>query len=397
MGPKNRKPDYLIEELLSEEAYKFDFYQAVKLLDQLHLAYKSSNEYSTSDKNIVGKIFNKEGASVNFRSKIAPSFPASDIEEVTLPDNTENPFEMTVNFLGLAGVSGPLPYHYTQSIIENEKEEPNNKAFRDFLDIFNNRLVQLFYEIRKKHRIGFELGQPEDSSFAEYMFSLIGMGTEKTRRRLSINDRIFLNYIGFFANHRRPITGLEYIISDYFNINVEANSFIGKWQTLEEDQLTFLGNEGQNQILGDTSLLGNRIWDQEAKFELRLGPLSGEEFFDFLPIEGSLSFLPLYELTRHYVGPELDFDIVLIVKAEEIKTATLGSKRHGRLGWTSWLQTKDDGIFNYDYLYFLQSQENIKMKLSDGKKLRLGWTVWTPDENGKVKYIEVRISSDILN
>lgn len=395
MGTTNRKPDYLIEELLSEESFKFDFYQAVRLIDQLYRYYEQERTEKGTPEDIIGTIFNGKGKSVNFRSKIDPSFPASDIEKISLPKEESDPFEMTVNFLSLAGVSGPLPYHYTQTILEREKDNPGNKAFRDFLDIFNNRLIQLFYDIRKKHRIGYELTLPENSAFADYMYSLIGMGTKNTRERLSVQDRIFLNYIGLFANQRRSITGIEFILSDYFNIDVEANSFVGQWREIEQDQLSLLGSNGQNQVLGETAILGNRIWDQEAKFELRLGPLSGDNFIDFLPIEGSESFLALYELTKHYAGPEFEFDIVLIVKASEIPGAKLGSDKNSLLGWSSWLPPKEQGIFSYDYLYFLQANKKLKLEMPDGRKLRLGWTVWTPDENGKAEYIEIRISLNL--
>jgi len=397
MGTPNRKPDNIIEieELLSNEAFKFDFYQAVRLIDRLYGYYEHKQKLLKTPEDVTGIIFNNKDKSIKFRSRIDTSFPASDIEKISPPENEENSFEMTVNFLSIAGMSGPLPYHYTQTILDNEKENPGNKAFREFLDVFNNRLVQLYYNIRKKHRIGYELSLPENSAFADYMFSLIGMGTKNTRERLSVKDRIFLNYIGLFSNQRRSITGLEFILSDYFNIDVEANSFIGKWREIEPDQLSILGEKGQNHILGESAIIGTRIWDQEAKFELRFGPLAGNHYINFLPIEGSESFLALYELTKHYAGPEFEFDIVLIVKATEIPQTELGSTKNSLLGWTSWLPPKDNGIFNHEYLYFLQSNNRIKMELPDGRKLRLGWTVWTPDKNGKAEYIEIRVSLNL--
>ena len=46
-------------------------------------------------------------------------------------------------------------------------------------------------------------------------------------------------------------------------------------------------------------------------------------------------------LVRFYAGPELDFDVELVLKKDEVPGSTLGGDGGPRLGWTSWLKTRE--------------------------------------------------------
>jgi len=382
-----------IESLLIEESYRFEFYQAVKLLDLIYRRYL--NEAGKDpDRDIHGEIFDPEMKGVRFTSNIEPVFPASEIDSITVPLNPINPYEMLVNFLGLVGITGPMPETYTQILLDMEKIDPSNRAFSDFLDIFNHRLISLLYQVRKKHRFGFEFKKPEDTSFAKYFYSLIGMGTDDLRNRLHFGEPSLLYYIGLFSNRNRSIAGLEYILSDYFNIKVVTRTFLGNWRIIEKNFVTRLGFSGQNQILGKSVTLGNRTWDQEARFEIKIGPVNVSQFIDFIPLKDSRASLPLYELTRHYSGLQYEFDYVFIIDPIELKPAVLSDEKTSRLGWTTWIPPEPGRIFDFDFLLFVETEDKLKTTLSDGTRVRLGWTVWVPDTESKKEYIEVRISSN---
>jgi type VI secretion system protein ImpH len=88
------------------------------------------------------------------------------------------------------------------------------------------------------------------------------------------------------------------------------------------------------------TIAGNRVWDSQSKFRLRVGPLALEQLKDFVP-QGS-AFRPAKELLQLLTGSELDFDLQLIIKREEVPTCRLGGTTDGpRLGWTSWLKTRE--------------------------------------------------------
>jgi type VI secretion system protein ImpH len=100
-----------------------------------------------------------------------------------------------------------------------------------------------------------------------------------------------------------------------------------------ENQTRLSASDINNQ-LGVSAVAGTRVWDQQAKFILRVGALSYTDFCRFLP-HGD-AFRPLIELARYCSGQEFDFDVQLILKAPEVPWCRLGS---GQLGFTSWLKT----------------------------------------------------------
>lgn len=324
--------DSPVDEWLFAEGYRFDFFQAVNLLEMAH-----------SLKVSVGEGTEPEKEAVRFKSAVGLDFPASDIVEVNPPEAEGSPADMVVNFMGLAGNLGPLYHPTTELILERISQK--DTAFKDFLDIFNHRLVSLFYRIRKLHRIGLEFRSPGQDRFSDYLYAVLGLGTPGLQARMQVRDRALLYYAGLIGQQPRSMIGLEFILSDYFQVKVKGDQFRGRWYNLEQSQLTNIGANGQNQRLGsDAVVVGRRVWNQEATFELLLGPLNFDEFLNFLPI--GWGFGPLCDLTRFYVGDEYDFSFRLVLKAVDIPASRLSAEDGPRLGWTSWLKTtewqKDD-------------------------------------------------------
>ena len=76
----------------------------------------------------------------------------------------------------------------------------------------------------------------------------------------------------------------------------------------------------------------------QSRFRVRLGPLDWSEFRDLLP--AGTAFWPLVELVRLATGPEFDFDVQLVLKAEVVPPLRLGvADEQGApyLGWSTWL------------------------------------------------------------
>ncbi len=325
MGTRSRRTDSPLDRTLFEKGYSFNFFQAVKLLEILY-----------PDQNSVGAHSEPTREPVRFTSKVSLEFPAGDINQIESPDAEGDPAAMAVNIMGLAGALGPLPAAYTELILERVRKK--DTALRDFLDIFNHRLLSMFYRVRKISRIGFDFNSPQNSNVARYLYSLMGLGTAGLQQRMHVPDRALLFYTAHFARQGRSMAGLESLLTDYFGVKIQGRQFKGQWHQIADDQITMLGVSGQNQTLGDTVTLGTRVWDQQGKFEVRVGPLTAEELLLFLP-DGT-AFAPLCELTRFYVGNELDFEIILIAQKGDIPTPRLGGTFSPRLGWTSWLGTR---------------------------------------------------------
>ena len=322
MATHGRRTKPPIADTLFTQGHRFNFYQAVRLLEIL-----------APGKSSVGVESSAEKETIRFKSLVGAAFPASDIDSI-IPSQDENgPAQMTVNLMGLAGCLGPLPAVYTELI--QKRAWRKDTAFKAFLDIFNHRLLSLLYRTRTTFRPGFEFKLPQHSRIASFFFSLMGLGTEGLRSRMQIPDRALMFYCAYLSQKPANLAVLENMLKDYFKAPVKGVQFCGQWRHIESDQLTRLGKNGQNRRLGQSAFLGRRIWDQSGKFELHIGPLPAARFIEFLP--PGCAFGALCELTRFYVGSILEFEFVLLPDLDDPPVSGLGGTYSPRLGWTSWL------------------------------------------------------------
>lgn len=324
MGTNGRGPANSIEQALYTDGRSFDFYQAVKLLELLDPEATPVGEGTLPDREAV-----------RFQSAVRYAFAGSDVAGVRRVEDG-GPATMRVNFMGLAGAQAPLPVPFTRVLVDRLQD--GDASMRDFLDIFNHRLVSLMYRVRKVHRIGFEPGAPWQSRFAGYVYALIGLGTYGLRDRLPVPDAVLLRYAGLLVQYPRSAVGLERMLADYFQVATQVRQFRGEWVRLDADQWTAIGATGRNQVLGRGFLLGRSIYDVQGKLEVCLGPLDLQPFLDLLPV--GRSFRALRALAGFYLQDEIHFDLRLSVKAAQVPAFRLGGDRGSRLGWTTWLKTK---------------------------------------------------------
>jgi type VI secretion system protein ImpH len=314
-----------VKDGLFEEGHLFDFDQALRLLESI---YRTRTP--------VAEGVDPEREVVRLRSKIRFDFPASDIEQIDPPQG-DGPASMSVNVMSLAGVSGPLPQWVTQVALDRSSR--GDKGFTEFLDLFNHRLLSLLYRARKKGRAALDGRSPDRGRFAACLFALMGLGTPHTRGALGIPDRALLSWAGILTMRQRSMSGLERMMSSHFAVPVTIVPFRGKWQQVEDSDVTRIGeDQGQHQLLGQGAMLGRRVWDPEASFELRLGPMTRAQFAEFLPYR--FCFRSAVSLVRFYVGENFGFTLRLELKAAEVPELRLGKKGGAMLGWTSWLKTR---------------------------------------------------------
>src|SRR5437763_1402378 len=97
-----------LEQTLVEAPYRFDFFQAVRLL-QRRLPPGGAG---------VGREGSPAREAVRFIAQLGLNFPASAVHQLEPTDRADGPAAMTVNFMGLTGPSGVLPRVYTELIQE---------------------------------------------------------------------------------------------------------------------------------------------------------------------------------------------------------------------------------------------------------------------------------------
>jgi len=323
-----RRADPTVEEQLLKEPYRFEFFQAVRLL-----------EHICAERQPVGRDNAPKNEVARFRTRVSLAFPPSQIYKITRDDHDQqSQLRMEVAFMGLTGPLGVLPPPYTELLIE--RTHPKNKDFAlwEFLDLFNHRLISLFYRAWEKHKFTVAYERGEKDQFTHYLFDLVGMGTEGLRKRMSVEDEALIYYGGLFAQRPHSASAISAVLSDYFDVPARVEQFSGQWLELDEGSRTRLGEA--NSELGYNTVAGTRVWDNQSKFRLVFGPLSFKKFADLLPV-GS-AFKPAMELVRLLAGMEYDFDVQPVLKAEEVPACVLTTRarRRPQLGWTSWLKTR---------------------------------------------------------
>ncbi|KIQ00944.1 MULTISPECIES: type VI secretion system baseplate subunit TssG [Pseudomonas] len=256
----------------------------------------------------------------------APSTLASVIHDSTGTPRIEQ------FFFGLTGPNGPLPLHLTEHARERQRHH-GDATFKRFLDVFNHRLLTLFYRAWAEARPTVSQDRAGDDYWSPRLGALSGRGMHSLMGQGPINDAARYYFTGHLAAQTRYPDGLQAILSEYFGVPVALEEYVGQWLQLPE--YSRLG--ASTCTLGVDLCLGTHVWDRQHKFRLRMGPLSLAQYRRLLPDQPLLAELAAW--VAEYVGEELDWDTNLVLKQEEVPQANLAGDY--RLGFDTWLGTPD--------------------------------------------------------
>lgn len=337
-----------VAEQLYTRPGKFDFYQAVSLLE--------------ADRGESPRT-RRRGPAVRFETPPSTAFPAAAIDEVCPAQPGERGPRMTVAFFGLTGPSGVLPRHYTEQVIRVERRLRGaaKRTLRAWFDLFNNRLIGQLYRAWASRRIDRGAATRHDEStqepdaFSNALSSLIGLGQAPLAERFRatvqtpgantdelvdrLPDHTLLRHAGTLSRRQRSAAQIGALLSDMLRAPVEVLPFRGQWLEIDPLEQSRLGQRAST--LGIDAVLGQRVWDVQSRVRLRVGPLSPEQFESLLPDTAPgprrRPFAMLCQAARFALGPELDFDVQLVLQREGVRP--ISGDRRARLGWDSWLVT----------------------------------------------------------
>jgi type VI secretion system protein ImpH len=327
---------------LEQQPYRFGFFQAVRLLERLY-----------PSRSAVGHFAAPRDETISFSAPPNLIYPPSEISTFGIsPDGQDGaPSRLEVAFLGLNTVNGPMPRAQTASLLERARE--GDRASNDFLDIFNHRLLSLFYRAWKRYRFflvlekrGTTVESESNVSARENMVSarlydLVGLGTPGLLQRMAIPDEAAVFYSGLLSQQVRSATALQQILEDFFDVSVKVQQFTGVWEQLPVAQQTFL-REGTSfaETLGAGAVVGTEVWNHQGMMTIRLGPLPLAKYRHFLP--GAPGQHQLQDWLQFYSRGSVDFMVQLVLAREEVPQPGLLPRADGglRLGYESWLKVK---------------------------------------------------------
>lgn len=331
MAKDQRPTDLAVAEQLSRQPQRFEFFQAVRLLEWLLAAGPQARWNGLPP-----------GASaLRFRADVSRALPASDV--VAVDDlaramaasgragaelGRPHPATMTVSFLGLAAPGGPLPDPYVDMVLREIRDWPLHRTaaqradvqplegppLRDFLGIFDHRLIGLLYRAHHRRRVALAVDPPEHSHLARQLGRLLGSAAEPRPGTPLTRPAMLLRYAGLLGPQGRSMAALEALLADALGHPVRGHQWVGRWVALQPGQRSRIGasaRRAENNVLGRNVVLGRRAWDPAGRLDLSIGPLTAERLEQIVAGDGTLP--RVQQLCSHFLRDELHLGLRLLV------------------------------------------------------------------------------------
>lgn len=397
-----------------EEGAHLNFFQASWLLERLYprrgrmgtgddleteaIRYETLNTLGFPPGDVAGILppLSLQGqAEVNQTGKDAAPLDLASLPPMErLPDAGKGPLRMVVTFMGLYGVSSPLPAYFVDPITLRKVEYFELKKF---LDVFSHRIYSLFYRSWKKYR-HFALFRPDlPDDYTLRLLALTGQWPRRSSRAPGTPsggkaapgsaspaaagkpptalggapaggagpkaefDLRRIPFARFLGSRVRSAKGLQQLLRGYFGFpKVRVLQFASSW--VDIPVRTRLGS-GET-VLGSSARLGERMEDRVSRFTVEIGPLPRAWFDRFLPSsrgliaryraggspsepeagtgpDGISSALleRIKEMIDAYLRDPLDYEVKVLLEPAPGQPPLLGSA-HTRLGMGVWLGEK---------------------------------------------------------
>lgn len=301
---------------IKAEPWRFDMLAALRRIERSH-----------PDKPRIGDSATRRDDYLSLGEDPYLAFAASNVARAD--DDAQGRMRLFVQFLGLLGPQGALPLATTEESYGWHLMRED--AFPRFLDILNNRFLQLFFRAWADARPAAQADRPALDRFGAYVGSTIGLGSAPFRRLDSVPDAEKLAYAGLIGPRVKSASRLRGFLAGMFKAEVEIEEFIGTRLMFDRADQSRLGQ--RHCVLGGDALIGASVYSVEDKFRIRVFAADLAQYERFLP--GGDRCEPLADAVFFYVGDELDWEVELALPAGKVAPARLGS--FGRLGWTTWM------------------------------------------------------------
>ena len=342
-APAVAGPSALIKRIM-RAPWRYDFFQLVRLLE--HYREGEPGELAP-----LGSYYPPKNEPMRFSVNPKMAFAAKPVEKVSRGTEqsltNRQQWDVNVNFWGLVGSRGVLPFHYRELILQRLRHK--DASMKHFFDLLDHRSLSLYYRSWKKYRIpmAFEANQRLDPKYnrdrhAELLKGLLGIASKKQAQFFQLGGAE-LNTAGLMSRRVCSAASLEQAIHHHFGLKVKILPFRGQWQRMPEDVRTRIGDYrlgANNHRLGESAILGEKTWAIQNRFTMQFEDIDYDNFLELL--SGTEMLGSMYSLIRTMSGVALDFDLALQVKQRKLPTSRLAFKATPPLlGWNTRLQGED--------------------------------------------------------
>ncbi|MDR1907629.1 MAG: type VI secretion system baseplate subunit TssG [Holosporales bacterium] len=302
---------------------------------------------------------------IQFRSTVRHARPGTTLDRVEMRKLSDATFQpvLWVNFIGVAGIQGPLPMIYTERVFRNIRNK--DCAFAAFLDIFNHRIIKLTYDLYQ-WLPGYSTQPPEQSALGQIVLALDGVflgetipgapmnanqdleGQERLtvakvrnhldsgRNKKSDNARYFITYKTLFWRKVRSSAALMQILKNFFQVSVSIFENIRTSVSLQDESISKIG---KSLTLGHDIFIGNRVWRNNKIVEITLSDIPGEKYESFNCHTNGENWKHFRKLSTNFIPSSITIRYFVRIQKHCKKQLLLG--RNHNLGFNTWVGTGD--------------------------------------------------------
>jgi type VI secretion system protein ImpH len=296
---------------LLREGDRFSFFQANRLLRHIGL----SQGQTTGE--------------VKSRPNVSLGFPDRDISQIV--KRAEGGYQLTVNFLGLYGVSSPVPTFYSEDLLGEQQQ--GLTATRDFLDIFSQTIYPLFFRAWLKSKAHFRIVEFDDRRLLEIFYSFVGINQpEKYKNQPGFES--LLRFAALYSQSPRSALGLQTILSaSYPSAVIDLIEQDVRVIKLPDDQHLRLGQQATT--LGIDTHIGREFACRSSNLTIVMREVDEMLLQQLLP--GGYEHSRLKFLVQHYLVDPLNVAVDIYLKQGTAQPVILGQADWTGLGRDAWL------------------------------------------------------------
>ncbi|MFH0273250.1 type VI secretion system baseplate subunit TssG [Vibrio jasicida] len=271
--------------------------------------------------------------------KVNPALGYENSQLCAVKALSQSKLRLETNLIGLTGEQGVLPQHYSELALNRQKEGDN--AMVDFYDIFNHRLLSLYYRSWQLTQLTSQV-TAHSVGRRSPLCSMLESVTGQTQHLAN-------HFAGVFASSNRSKSALKGMLESLSGCDVRLHEFQGQWLHLTgEDQTRLVSQsmpEGQFAQLGSGASVGSKAWNINAGVTIEFFPNTTKQVKQLFPNTSCVHTMK--SITHDFLGKHKRVKWKLTTQHKYLPQVCI-SKQVGQLGIGSVLtkhkRTKDRRI-----------------------------------------------------
>ncbi|EJK9927237.1 type VI secretion system baseplate subunit TssG [Cronobacter sakazakii] len=289
------------------------FYRFLQWLEKTHPEYPP-----------LGSSWRISDDPLRLRPYAGMGFPASEFKgiEPHFDESQGSPPTVRTTFMGLYGITSPLPTAYIDDIAQRRD---GHETVEHFLDIFNHRLITQYYRIWRKHSYPASFEDGGTDRISQCLLGLAGLGIPGTAEHLDTPLSRFLGMLPALQLPGRTAEGIAAVVS---MVTPDTSVTVRpRYQRKVDIPELSLSANGEGFCLDDRPVMGGFAWDMNSTIEIRLYTESKADVRGWMP-PGYTLYHDLLSLLRVYLGWRYDACISLTFPRRLLPAPRLTARDH---------------------------------------------------------------------